>query len=142
VEWIIGENKYAKRIANSFDVAILLRRPDDSSFKMKFLHVEASIDVGFSITAAVHNAKEKIKKFLGLYDEETTPLSSHTYDPSVQGIHPTKESFKKDKLHLLEDGSALEEYAFIRILGEVRGVRGGDFLTEKPELQQCAGSGS
>ncbi|KAH0552917.1 hypothetical protein GP486_006882 [Trichoglossum hirsutum] len=126
VEWIIGENNYAKRIASSCDVAILLRRPDDSPFKMEFPIVEATIDAGFAMATAAHKAKENIKKLLGLNDEETELPKSHTYNPSEQGTHPTKESFKKDEMHLLEEGSVLEEYAFIRTLGEVRGVRGGD----------------
>jgi hypothetical protein len=126
VEWVIGENKFAKKIADSYDVAILLRRPDNSPFKMEFPMVKAHIDVRYLLAAATSKAGEYAKDYFGLTDPETDLPKSYTYFPDVQGTHPDKPNFKSDDLHLLEQGAALEEYAFIRVLGEVRGVAGAE----------------
>lgn len=126
VEWIIGENKYAKTIGDSYDVAILLRRPNNSSFKMEFPVVKAHIDTRYSTATAVSEVGAKIKEYLGLKDPETDLPKSHTYSPDVQGLHPDKTSFRCDDLHLLDTKAAAEEYAFIRVLGDVRGVDGAE----------------
>ncbi len=57
VEWTLGENKYEKLNLNSIDIAVLLRRRDDSPFLVDFSSIDATVDTLY--TAKVNGKRVK-----------------------------------------------------------------------------------
>lgn len=118
VQWAIGENKFAKKIIDRCDVAILLRRPKDGPFIVEFSGVKASVDWQYSFAETANKAGEVWEDLVG---DETVSTKKHTYDVTEHGVCP--EGVGPTALHELEVGTKLEKYAFMHILGEVRGIK-------------------
>lgn len=118
VEWAIGENENEKRNADSVDVAVLLRRPNDAPFWLDFNGVKASIDFLYSVKEKLKDAKEGIKDLIGV---EVAP-DIWTYDPPSK---PGDDLAGVDRKNMkaLQEGDVLETYAFIHILDKTRAVR-------------------
>jgi hypothetical protein len=118
VHWTISENEKAHQIMDTVDVGILLRRPNNSPFTVDFSEVKATVDKRYAVAVGV---QEAINKGRGLISDESVPTKSHTYNPVKQGKWPASVTDKD--LNLLEEGSELEKYTFMHILGRVRGIR-------------------
>ncbi|KAH8904724.1 hypothetical protein BR93DRAFT_930161 [Coniochaeta sp. PMI_546] len=120
VQWAISENQSQQMITDSIDVAVLLRRPDDSPFIVEFEKTKATIDLSHSIAAAAKGAGNAVRDLVG---EGTLQKRSHTYDPvkDEDGMQPP--GVQPTALHEVEDVKKLEKFAFLHVLGDVRGIR-------------------
>jgi hypothetical protein len=118
VQWVIGENKFAETIINSCDVAILLRRPNDSPFTVEFSGIKASVDARYTLADALRKTGETWAELVG---DESSTRNKYTYNTTDHGNCP--EGVNSAALHELEVGNELEKYAFMHISEEMRGVR-------------------
>ncbi|KAG4443313.1 hypothetical protein IFR05_001182 [Cadophora sp. M221] len=125
VHWTISENDKAHQIMDTVDVGILLRRPNDSKFTISFSQVKVTVDMRYAINAGVQEAIDgAIDMARSLVGYESVPTNLHTYDPTKQGKRPA--GVVDGNLHLLEEGTELEKFAFMHILERVRGIRYDD----------------
>ena len=91
VEWTLGENKYEKLNVNSIDIAVLLRRRDDSPFLVDFSSIDATVDTLYSAKLNEKRVKKALDAKIKWLRGFSVPFGKSKHQTTAENEGGTRE---------------------------------------------------